>query len=50
MKRLGKDYKGDDGNCENSPEKISYQKKQIQDRLLGMHNLVKEIEGNSNEL
>ena len=50
MKRLGKNYKEEDGVGENSPEKMSYQKKQIQDRLLGMHNLVKEIEGNADEL
>jgi hypothetical protein len=29
MKRLGKNYKEQDGDGENSPEKISYQKKQI---------------------
>jgi hypothetical protein len=29
MKRLGKNYKEEDGVGENSPEKMSYQKKQI---------------------
>jgi hypothetical protein len=29
MKRLGKNYKEEDGDAENSPEKMSYQKKQI---------------------
>ena len=29
---------------------MSYEMKMIQDRLVGLHNLVKDIEGNTNEM
>jgi hypothetical protein len=50
MKRLGKSIKEDDIEGEDSPRKMNYQRRLMQDRLLGLHNLVKEIEGTTDEL
>lgn len=53
MQRRLKGKQGNESDPNNNmsgPEKISYQMKIIQDRLLGIHSLVKEFEGNTNEL
>ena len=49
QKRLGK-VLGQVNGEEITPQKISFHQRQIQDKLLGMHNLIKEIEGNNEEM